>query len=670
MKKQTVLGVLLLFVMFCFNAKAEVITVEGASEIANAFFTQSARSQKTQLKSATQLEYAWDSNSLTQSGSSMLKSVEEDPTFYVFNNPDGEGFVIVSGDSNTRSIIGYSYEGNAPAVTDIPLPMQDYLSGIDAEVKYARENITSTGNNLKNYNENIAGTPIVEIETAKWGQGAPFNNLCPVVQVYDSNSNIIETSTLTGCVPTAFSIVMRYHEWPIQGKGSIVASWTVDQYNGYNPTNCPVVTIDHTATTYDWDNMPLEYSANWTQENITQVATLMRNVGYAFGVTYTPGNTSITDGDLPEKIKTCFDYTIETTVLGNYNVPEAINDISEWKEKLKRSLDNDCPIPYAAKNSGTGDSRHMFVVDGYTNNDYFHFNFGWKGNGNGWFTIDAITPSTGDNYSWTDSGSEHRAYINFKPNKQVTVSVAADPDTAGSVTIDGESVTSKVVEAGSTVELEATATGTAQFVGWYNGNISLSSENPYSTTITRDVTYTAKFSDNPIELSVGAVAEDLLSNTNANNKVEPSAATVCVGDIVNLKAQATRGYRFDGWYAPVYSMDAPISTQAETSITIISEYASGNYLAIAGKFSQLSPIQPTVVSSNSDMGSASYSITAGTQELYAGEEITLVATPKSGYMFTGWSDGTSTISTSKTYTVAVEEGKTYTANFALSGADY
>ena len=33
MKKQTILGVLLLFVMFCFNAKAEVITVEGASEI-------------------------------------------------------------------------------------------------------------------------------------------------------------------------------------------------------------------------------------------------------------------------------------------------------------------------------------------------------------------------------------------------------------------------------------------------------------------------------------------------------------------------------------------------------------------------------------------------------------------------------------------------------------
>ena len=128
MKKQTVLGVLLLFVMFCFNAKAEVITVEGASEIANAFFTQSARSQKTQLKSATQLEYAWDSNSLTQSGSSMLKSVEEDPTFYVFNNPDGEGFVIVSGDSNTRSIIGYSFEGNISAPDEIPSPMQDYLS--------------------------------------------------------------------------------------------------------------------------------------------------------------------------------------------------------------------------------------------------------------------------------------------------------------------------------------------------------------------------------------------------------------------------------------------------------------------------------------------------------------------------------------------------------------
>ena len=148
MKKLSMLGILILVAMFSFNVKADIITLDGANEIANAFFANSASSQNKLMKSATQLEYAWDSNSLTQTGSSVMKSVEEDPTFYVFNNPDGEGFVIVSGDSNARSVIGYSYEGNISAAGEIPDPMKDYLLGIDEEIKWARTNLTSGNSNL------------------------------------------------------------------------------------------------------------------------------------------------------------------------------------------------------------------------------------------------------------------------------------------------------------------------------------------------------------------------------------------------------------------------------------------------------------------------------------------------------------------------------------------
>ena len=131
------------------------------------------------MKSTTQLEYAWDSNCLKAQGSSVMKSVEEDPTFYVFNNPDGEGFVIVSGDSNARSVIGYSYEGTMTAADEIPAPMQDYLLGIDEEIKYIRENVTSSNKNLKATLTETGGTQEVYLETANWGQSSPFNNLCP-----------------------------------------------------------------------------------------------------------------------------------------------------------------------------------------------------------------------------------------------------------------------------------------------------------------------------------------------------------------------------------------------------------------------------------------------------------------------------------------------------------
>ena len=165
MKKHSFCWILILLVMFCFNAKAEVITVDGASEIANTFFSKSARSQKTQLKSTAQLEYAWDSNTLTQSGNTMLKSAEEDPTFYVFNNPDGEGFVIVSGDDNARQVIGYSYESNIPAANEIPDPMKDYLLGIDKEIKYIRANVTSDNKNLKATIDATGGNIVKYCET-------------------------------------------------------------------------------------------------------------------------------------------------------------------------------------------------------------------------------------------------------------------------------------------------------------------------------------------------------------------------------------------------------------------------------------------------------------------------------------------------------------------------
>ena len=688
MKKLSVLGMLILVAMFSFTAKADIITLDGANEIANAFFANSASSQKRALKSAAQLEYAWDSNSLTQKGSSMMKSVDEDPTFYVFNNPDGEGFVIVSGDDNARSVIGYSYEGNIPAADEIPAPMQDYLLGIDEEIKWARTNLTSSNKNLKSANASTAGTPQVEITTAKWKQGSPFNNLCPKVMVEDSKGSFTvdkkyynsekgevettsvkasEVSTSTGCVPTAFAIVMRYHGWPSQGIGTIKGSYTYDLYSedGYR-SDVRTETIDHSTTIYDWDNMPLEYSSSWTDYQITQVATLMRNLGYAFGATYNPGNTFVNDNNyVPANILNCFNYKVEEVVYGNYNTSEAINDIAVWKGKLKSSLVNNCPIPYAANNSGTGDTRHMFVVDNYTNTDYFHFNFGWGGSANGWFTLEAVATSAGDNYSWTGNGARHRAYINFQPNKTVTVSVAADGE--GNVSIEGVSGTSKEVAKDSQVTL--TATGNS-FFGWVVDGGVVSTENPYTFIATATKTYTAKFlSDgNTVEIYHDYLQddEDIKANCSVTG-LEEKGASYPLGVNLTITANCERGYKFNGWYTVDWKTTENILLSTENPYSF---ETSEELAAISYSFTKLSPAQFTVTTADANMGTATWSYNGEQGAVYPGDEITLTATPKSGYMFVGWSNGTTTISNEKTCTVTLEEGVTYTANFALAGADY
>ena len=421
MKKLSLLRIFILIAMFGFNAKADIITLDGANEIANAFFANSNSNKIT--KGVTQLEYLWDSNALTSKGVSMMKSIEESPTFYVFNNPDGEGFVIVSAESGANAIIGYSYDTHISSANEIPEPMKEYLLGIDKEIKYIRENVISSNIITKAELSETGGTQKVYLQTANWGQNSPFNTLCPVKSGVNCK---------TGCVPTAFSIVMRYHKWPVSATGTV-----------YDPTTGAAVALGHT---YDWDSMPLNYSNSWTDYQKTQVATLMRDVGFALGVTYGTGTTDISDATSTANFliinngkKSNFNYKSYEGATGNYATSDAINDITEWKSKIENSLNSGYPIPYAANNSGTGDSRHMFVLDGYTDNGYYHFNWGWNGSYNGWFQLTAMTPDAGDKYSWgAATGAKHRAYFNLIPNAETyPITVTATPANMGTVSING-----------------------------------------------------------------------------------------------------------------------------------------------------------------------------------------------------------------------------------------
>ena len=637
MRKRLYLGVLLLLTLSCININAEVITLDGATELANTFFSQNVSQQKRLLKSATpQLEYAWDSNSLTQSGNTLLKSVEEDPTFYVFNNPDGEGFVIVSGDDNVRQVIGYSYESNAPAADEIPDPMKDYLLGIDSEIKWARENLTSTNKNLKATEAETRGNVVKYIETANYGQGSPYNKYC-----FTSTGD----QAKTGCIPTAFSIIMYHYKWPNEGIGNLLNCQTGEAIED---------------RTYNWNNILSSYSGtSYTEEQANEIAKIMSHVGHAYMVTYGTGTTGGNTGGSTYYLSKYFDYKDITATLGN------ATDEATWINLVKESLQNNCPIPYESTNSGSGDSKHIFVLDGYTDNNYFHFNWGWNGYQNGYFVLSSMEPGDGDNYSGL---ANHKAFFNLKPNRPITIGVTIDPESAGTVTIAGESVTEKTVDFGTSVELVATG---ENFYGWLVGNQVVSTEKTYTVIANENITYTAQYIN--AENSV-IIYHDYYEQANAEieancsiSGLKESATSYPLGVELTVTANCGRGYKFNQWYTLDTNGESiiPLSTDNPFTFTTTPELISIFY-----SFSQISPIQPTVVSSNTDMGTVLYSITAGTAELYPGEKITLTATPKSGYMFTGWSVDGVTISTSKNYTVAVEEGKTYTANFALSGADY
>ena len=384
----------------------------------------------------------------------------------------------------------------------------------------------TTASAQDNYDATTMGTIVRYYETAKWAQSSPFNNQCWT----DATQ---QTHAKTGCVPTAFAIIMRHHGFPTEGIGTLKNGQT------------GVVITDRT---YDYSKMPLTNGTGWTAEQQNEVAKLISHLGHAFGVTWGYSETSVSIGNtMSEKMRDYFNYKY-TPVSNQYAGSGQMYDFETWKNNLKNSLLNGCPVPYASNNQISG-GRHMFIVDGFTENDYFHFNFGWGDETDGWFKLDNITP-TGNNYSWLNSGdgydSKHQAYFNLMPNATtypVTASVL--PANAGTVTV---SPTEQI--AGAKVTLTATANPSYTFVNWtLNGNV-VSTEKTYNATVVAGGNeYVANF------LTVGNTRVNVSVSYNSSygtvtynsSAVSGTGITPKQNSEVTLVATPLDGYVFNGW---------------------------------------------------------------------------------------------------------------------------
>lgn len=380
-----------------------------------------------------------------------------------------------------------------------------------------------------NYNATTMGEKVY-LQTAAWGQNYPFNE-----QIFTSYQG--STHAKAGCVPTAYAIVMRYHGFPAEGTSKKLYNCQASTY------------VEITNRTYDWDKMPLTYNSSWTQEQIDEVAKLFSHVLHAvFPSSIGTNATTANEEQTSAKLNRYFNYQlINASYQANFTM-------EQWADMLRESIDNGCPVPYASNNSGTGDSRHMFVVDGYTSNGYFHFNFGWNGGSNGWFKLNDITPSQGDDYSW-NGNSQHYALFNLQPNKAMhTVTASISPAGAGTVAIDGgtegSTVTAEVMESTYTT-LTATANNGYTFSHWSKKDVQVGTEKTLRTIVTADNNdYVANF------LTVSTTDRvNIFISYNSNygtvtyngNAVQGTGINPYKNSEVTLTATPLDGYVFNGW---------------------------------------------------------------------------------------------------------------------------
>lgn len=352
-----------------------------------------------------------------------------------------QGFVVVSGDDIATPVLAFSTEGTLPNDLKGENPSAYYyLQRFGMQIAAAKkacmaatpaiqqkwadlENgvaITTARTLMSAKGEYLDDNIPMLLGQMKWGQSAPYNDRCP-------------GGSVTGCVATAFGMIMNYWDYPEHGFG-------MHAYNGVdNPAAYPDWTYgeqyaDYEHTYYDWDNMPDAAFINSRSEVKTAISTLLYHIGVSLDMHYTPDGSGC--WSLPEYAM--FDTSLHLyekayTIGADYRIPrhfgykysyagmrDSIGDDSLWNYMLYTSLAEGKPIYYAGWAAAdnevghSGTSGHGYIIDGYFSDaidtNYYHINWGWDGSANGFFKLDAMRPNGSDFTKW------HGAIIGVEPD--------------------------------------------------------------------------------------------------------------------------------------------------------------------------------------------------------------------------------------------------------------
>jgi len=357
MKKTLILS-LCLFFLFT-ESFARKRTIDQLETIVSMHFA-SAQAQGIS-RSISELEPRLLSSSTEILADSLKFRSDTTDAFYIYGYPTG-GFVIVSSDDCAIPILGYS-DGRFNR-DSIPDNMRYWLSVYADEIHAASNSSDAATQPTETVSSNSTYSATVSplLGNIMWDQSTPYNNKIP-------------DKMNTGCVATAMAQVMKYHEYPAKGAGSY--SYTFKGRTFY---------ANFAESTYDWNNMLDVYSdGNYSTAEANAVATLMYDCGVSVNMQYTQDSGSAADlFGIVEALINYFGYDPNTQYFSRDYYYS-----NEWINKMKKELNEARPLLYFA-NDAKETYGHAFVVDGYDASNLMHMNWGWSGDLNGYFVINAL----------------------------------------------------------------------------------------------------------------------------------------------------------------------------------------------------------------------------------------------------------------------------------------
>jgi hypothetical protein len=288
---------------------------------------------------------------------------------HIFNFENG-GFVLIAADDASIPVLGYSKSGEF-SFSDEKTNVLYWLGMYEKAMNEIRSMYLDNSETVKEWDNILTGKktmpqtkPVEKLMTTTWNQSPIYNMYCPM----DGGSR-----SVVGCVATAMAQIMNYHEYPKTGKSS-------SSYNILGQT----LAVDYYLSRYDFSKMPDYLSSGSSAEAKHEVAQLSYHAGVSVEMMYGSDASGAYSNDVPDALKNYFKYS-HTTAYADRSTYTSFT----WRTLLKGQIDLGLPVYYSGYGTAGG---HAFVCDGYVDDNYYHFNWGWGGSADGNYSIDNLNP--------------------------------------------------------------------------------------------------------------------------------------------------------------------------------------------------------------------------------------------------------------------------------------
>lgn len=241
------------------------------------------------------------------------------------------------------------------------------------------------------YAERMRGKAVSPLLPSVRHQQEPFNRSCPY---YTDNEGRTSTERcVSGCVATCLEQVLSYYRYP-----AVLA----DTLHGWQTEHYTIADV-LLGRRIDWEGILSDYRDGYSERQAQAVADLTYYCGMAVRMNWGLSSSGANLGLAVEPLRRVFGY--RTAV----HLSRALYATPTWNAMLRHELEAGRPVCYTGHNLAM--NGHAFNIDGVDEEGFYHLNWGYGGDWDGYFDLDYLNPFESKDDA-TDLGQQEGLFCN------------------------------------------------------------------------------------------------------------------------------------------------------------------------------------------------------------------------------------------------------------------